>query len=204
MRFGDALHALNAAALVAACGYREPRYAAAQSPQNAALRSAGEQFAQMYTCPVDRVGVDLEPRVATPPPPDVQADPERLALYNQRIALELQTTLIVHVAGCSHEAMYLCVVAGDAVVACTLTQRDKLGVDVFTPTRTVTAVRAGGVGERLGFRVGDVYVALDHQPVDLATAIRAIGDDASPGHVVTVNRGGAQLDISVPNLSSLP
>jgi membrane-associated protease RseP (regulator of RpoE activity) len=187
---------------VVACG-PHPHYVAVRSPEQIALTVAGEQFAQSFVCPTNRVIVKVEPLMATPPA-DISADPERLALYNQQIAAQMQSTLMVSASGCGQGAMYVCTPAGDST-ACAVAQRGRLGLEIFSPTSTISGVIPGGVGERLGFRVGDVFAGLDHQAItDLATALRVLNDPASPGHVLTVNRAGTRVDVAVPNLSALP
>ncbi len=187
---------------VTACGRREPHYGvAARTPTQVAMTTAGVQFSQAFVCPTDRVNVQVEPIDATPPA-SFAGDPQRVALYNQMLAVQMQTTVLVGASGCGQRAIYQCTLLGDAT-ACGLQQRGRLGLEVFAPTRTITRIEPGGLGEHLGFQVGDVFIALDHQPVtDWVLAIQILNSATSTGHVLTVNRAGSQVDISVPNLNT--
>jgi membrane-associated protease RseP (regulator of RpoE activity) len=187
---------------VGACGRHEPHYApAARTPAQVAMATAGVQFSQAFVCPTERVAVQVEP-IDTTPPASFAGDPQRVALYNQMLAVEIQRTVLVGASGCGQRAIYQCMLLGDAT-GCVLQQRGRLGLEVFAPTRTISRIEPGGLGERLGFQVGDVFVALDHQPVtDWMLAIQVLNSAASPGHVLTVSRAGSQVDIAVPNLST--
>jgi membrane-associated protease RseP (regulator of RpoE activity) len=170
-----------------------------------ALTIAAGQFSQSIQCPIDRVSVSFEAVAPNPPAPDVAADPARLAMYNQQIAAELAMLRMVNASGCGHAAMFRCAVRdtrhhGELAV-CAMIERGKLGVSILRATRTIDRVEPGGLGERLGFRAGDVLVALDHQPItDTNDYVRQVADPQSPGHVVTVQRGMSLVDISVPRL----
>jgi predicted metalloprotease with PDZ domain len=164
------------------------------------LADVGRQFSQQFQCPIDRVTVGFDARVATPPSASVAADPTQLALYNQQLQTEIATTRAVRVAGCGQDAGYLCVTSGGQV-QCVLQQRGWLGVSYSTLTRVVDRVEPGGLGERIGFRVGDTVIGLDHQAIqDPADVLRQLNDPRSQGHIITVLRGGIQqIDLAVPH-----
>jgi membrane-associated protease RseP (regulator of RpoE activity) len=173
------------------------------SLSESSLATVGAQFSQLVQCPMERVSAGLDATATKPPPADVAADPARLAMYNQQVATDLATNRWVEVRGCGHIAEYQChhwvPLHGGDQVACTLSDHDPYGLSMVMATRTIDAVAPGGLGERIGFRAGDVVVALDHQPVTDGGAYRkAINDPASPGHVVTVKRGAEQMNLTVP------
>ena len=66
--------------------------------------SARSEFARENSCPEERVVVSHAP--PRPAPPDVAADPGRLAVWNDN---EAKRSRIYYVArGCGHESRYLC------------------------------------------------------------------------------------------------
>jgi hypothetical protein len=195
--------------LIAGCGYRteDPGALAPDEPSllRLAFADVGAQFSQAFQCPIERVGVKIEPRVPDPPPPEVAADPARMAIYTEQIRAELALTKAISAEGCGHMATFVCAGRdtrhhGERAV-CTMTERGRLGMSIVRATRTIDRVEPGGLGERIGFRPGDVLVAIDRRPItDMDDYLRQTNDPASPGHVVTVLRGGAPVDVSVPRL----
>jgi hypothetical protein len=169
------------------------------------VADASSQFSQRFQCPIDRVSAGLEPLTVKAPPPDVAADPARLAMYNQQVVAELGSSRVIDVAGCGQAAMFRCVEystrhSGEQV-GCAMIERGKLGISIVTATRMIDRIEPGGLGERLGFRVGDVYVGIDRRPIaDMADCLRLVNDPSSPGHVLTMLRGGTQIEITVPRL----
>jgi hypothetical protein len=85
---------------------------------------AKEAFAKDYSCPADRVesrdrpdlrhsSFDTAPNTLTPkPPPDIAADPARLAMWQQRHQRDPtefdRTTDVEEVRGCGKQAFYFC------------------------------------------------------------------------------------------------
>jgi PDZ domain len=195
--------------LLAGCAYQTVDPGALAPDEPSLLRQAfidvGGQFSQAFQCPVERVGVKIEPRVPNPPSPEVAADPLRLAIYTQQIQVELALTKAISAEGCGHMATFVCAGRdtrhhGERAV-CVMTERGRLGVSIVRATRLIDRVEPGGLGERIGFRTGDVIVGLDRRPlVDMDDYMRVINDPGSPGHVVTVLRGGAPVDVAVPRL----
>jgi PDZ domain len=170
-----------------------------------AVADASSQFSQRLSCPPDRLAARLEPRAITPPP-DVAADPERLAMYTEKAAAEIAASTLVSVSGCGQSALYLCLGYDSRhhgeQVRCALAERGKLGLAISVITRIIDRVEPGGLGERLGFRAGDAIVQLDRRPIaDVAELVRQLNAPWSRGHVVTVMRGGAPVDVSVPPLA---
>lgn len=195
------------------------------------LAGARWQFAKQISCPEDRVTANVDPQSAAqdarPPPPEVAADPDRLAMYDKQAEAEAVLGRWVVVTGCGQEARYHCEIGhgptgqGRWDVYCApqlggkLVELQRLLVERLASTpragqpssarlgvavnaRTITLVVPGGIGDRAGFRVGDVVVAQDHQPIiDDADYARRTSDTSAP-HVLTVQRGGTEVDISVP------
>ena len=126
-------------------------------------------------------------------------------MYNQQTAEELRTTRWVDVQGCDHVARFKCAIIDSRHPhsECPMADRAMLGITWLKASRTCTHVEPGSLAERIGFRLGDVLVALDHTAVsDLDAFTLQISDPNSPGHVVTVQRGSKQVDISVPRLGN--
>jgi PDZ domain len=174
------------------------------TPMQRAFAFVSHQFSERIQCPIERVGVRIESVTVDPPRPDVGADPERLAMYNRQVAAELETSRLLGVVGCGQAAMYRCLLRetrhGEGV-GCVMVERGKLGIAITVATRTIERVEPGSLGEGIGFRAGDVLVALDHRPIaDMADCVQQLNDPRSPGHMVTVQRAGAQIDLSVPRL----
>ncbi len=77
----------------------------------------------------------------------------------------------------------------------------KLGVAVDDGLKVVE-VRVGGDGARAGFAIGDVVVAVDQQKVATAAeAVKLLGIDNPAGHTVSVQRGGATVQLTLPGRS---
>lgn len=67
---------------------------------------ARDQFVADATCPADRVTVAHDPK---PAPPDVAADPGRLALWSS----EAESSPIYTARGCGQQRSYACDPQGD-------------------------------------------------------------------------------------------
>ncbi len=118
-------------------------------------------------------------------------------MYHEQYKQGLVDTRLVIATGCGKEFLYTCSV--HTRPSCNVAQRSRLGMDWLNANSTVTGVVPGGVGERLGFRVGDVLLELDHQPCSVPSdRFKVVGDPKGPPHVLTVQRAGAKVDITVP------
>ena len=90
-----------------------PVLACSQGCITSRITGARTQFSQDATCPEDRVAVRETPLVLTPvePPPDVAADPQRLAMWQARDAEQRrakQSDRYYVVSGCGASHVYRC------------------------------------------------------------------------------------------------
>jgi regulator of sigma E protease len=74
----------------------------------------------------------------------------------------------------------------------------KLGLEMARPKPVLQQLVAGGPGERAGLKVGDLVTAVDGKPViDGIALIEAIRGAGARALVISVQRGGAPLDVPV-------
>jgi hypothetical protein len=79
-------------------------------------KAAGAKFATDHSCPLERVTAQRTQNPAQPPP-EIAADPARLAMWNQQQA-QLPRTHYVAVQGCNTASTYMCVHGTGEAPAC--------------------------------------------------------------------------------------
>ncbi len=165
-----------------------------------------DEFSATFQCPTDRVEVFGPEQVyVRPPPPEVASDPARLKIWTDEVTDTTSNTVLFRVTGCDHSAAYQCqkeaTTDGHVVIGCSGEEDGLTGVAYNTRTRAIVSVKAGSLAEKAGMRVDDILMAVDHQPVVDGIAFGAAMKVANPaGHVVTLNRGGQMIDVTVPTL----
>lgn len=111
--------------------------AGCQSRNAEYTQTAQEDFTRAYSCPKERVTATPRPDLSAydlavgpnKPPPDVAADPGRLAEWKKQqadVAAGYRGEVVIQVSGCGHEAYDLCSLGhgsnGQIVPACSTAQ----------------------------------------------------------------------------------
>ncbi len=125
-------------------------------------------FSAAFQCPTDRVTVQAPlPSVSRPPPPDVAADPARLAIWNQETSDNRANTVFSRALGCGHAVDYTCGWQSDETYDCVGQEEGKVGMNFNNGTLIIAAVKPGSVADKAGFRVGDKILSVDQKPIQL-------------------------------------
>jgi hypothetical protein len=146
-------------------------------------------FEQAYTCPTDRVTVtyradlrwhDVQSGVADTPPPEIAADPARLALWQAKqdsYAEWNNRNYVYEAAGCDHHALFGCAHDSDGWLSCIGTTEERaakaLGIpfaadpapapSVPTPPGTSPTETVGDNKRILGRVTGAARACLNHR-----------------------------------------
>ncbi len=115
------------------------------------------------------------PSVSRPPPPDVAADPARLAIWNQETSDNRANTVFSRALGCGHAVDYTtCGWQSDETYDCVGQEEGKVGMNFNNGTLIIEARQTGQRrGPKAGFRVGDKILSVDQEADQLPERTRA-------------------------------
>lgn len=111
---------------------------------------AGNEFANAFMCPRDRVVVTARPDIpphavmgSATPPAEIAADPQRLAMWRQQQVQKDAGRGVYDVQGCGHEARYVCGmfdVGGDvSSMTCVGNSSSHIATEIASALATVPA-----------------------------------------------------------------
>jgi hypothetical protein len=187
---------------------------------------AKSEFARAASCPPDRVTVEPRPGLQSPllgesPPPDVAADPARVAFWRQQREAKRRELFgeceWFESSGCGRRDTYCCEhPSGDhgevlmSSASCTPMSallaalqpsmtlgKSYYGLELDGPA--VSQVRAGSPGNQAGVLPGDVFLEVDHQLVS-GSGIRVLEllrTEGATSHALRVQRGSQTVDLTI-------